>query len=330
MLLISFSIIGQVNNDDYYTFKTNKDRYLTNDDSCDIDTIAPIFILFNGKQTKLLHPYNKATIFPKNLIITAQDNCTDSVDLIYKFWHGAFLSEFPDSISLSNKVNVFDSLELSEDYLGTQELYVIIYDKQGNYSYSSTYLIVSCDTCGDPILNPSLYGRIYNNYGEPINTVNIQLTGSHNLAFTTKDNGEYSFTLEGINRLEVIPYKEGRPLNGVTSFDLILIKKHILGLQSFDDPYKFLAADVDFSGLITTRDIILIQKVLLGLEDSYPSGESWVFVLDEYQFQTPNPASEHYPTSWKTEAITGNTEPIDFIGIKLGDVNYTHSTRGKK
>jgi len=43
------------------------------------------------------------------------------------------------------------------------------------------------------------------------------------------------------------PQKNDNPLNGVSTFDLVLISKHILGITKFDNPYQYIAADANKS-----------------------------------------------------------------------------------
>jgi hypothetical protein len=57
----------------------------------------------------------------------------------------------------------------------------------------------------------------------------------------------------------VTPYSNADPVNGVSTFDLVLMSKHILGVESLDSPYKLIAADVNRQR-ITTLDMIQIRK----------------------------------------------------------------------
>jgi hypothetical protein len=95
------------------------------------------------------------------------------------------------------------------------------------------------------------------------------------------------------------------PLNGVTTFDLVLISKHILGTEIFDNPYKLIAADANNSGTITALDLVTLRSLILYIIDDFPSGQSWVF---DPPFHVVN----------HNQNIN-----YEFIGIKLGDVNGT-------
>jgi hypothetical protein len=115
-------------------------------------------------------------------------------------------------------------------------------------------------------------------------------------------------------------------LNGVTTYDLVLISKHILGYDTIDDPYFQLAADVNRSGSITTADLVAIRKVLLGLETSFPNNGSWRFMPESYVFPDPSFAfAEPVPDSIiVTHPVSGTC--FRFKAIKVGDVNGSAAT----
>ena len=121
----------------------------------------------------------------------------------------------------------------------------------------------------------------------------------------------------------VQPSKLEDPLNGVTTFDLILISKHILGIEPFKSPYQYIAADINKSGSISAFDLVQMRQLILNIIPEFPNNESWRFVANDYQFTTDNPADEAF-----TETIAiGNLEDewmeFDFVGVKVGDINGT-------
>lgn len=113
------------------------------------------------------------------------------------------------------------------------------------------------------------------------------------------------------------------PLNGVTTYDLVEIQKHILGIKALGSPYKMIAADANFDGKITTIDIVLLRKLILGLIPELPNGQSWRFVAGNYNF--PNPANPFDPPFPDSFIVKPNDEylpsPLLFRGVKIGDVN---------
>ena len=116
----------------------------------------------------------------------------------------------------------------------------------------------------------------------------------------------------------VTPFKDTDPLNGVNAFDLILIARHILGLQPLPSPYAMIAADLNKSGSITTFDIVQGRQLILGILTDFPNNTSWRFVLEHYLFPFPqNPFFEPVPE------IAGNApnDSARFVGLKVGDVD---------
>jgi hypothetical protein len=137
---------------------------------------------------------------------------------------------------------------------------------------------------------------------ELLDSVNMHI---HTPTFDTTILASGYYSLAFIPKLANAPYllslrKQDDPLKGVSTFDLLKIAKHILGVQAFDGDWQFTAADVNCNGTVTTTDIVLIRKVILGLTDTVPCG-IWHFV----------PAN-NTPTS--------NGSCSDFTAIKLGDV----------
>jgi Cohesin domain/Dockerin type I domain len=107
--------------------------------------------------------------------------------------------------------------------------------------------------------------------------------------------------------------------DGVTVADLALIQRHILGISRLDSPYKLLAADVNGSKDVTVADLALIQRLILGMTNSFPAG-LWRFVPADYAFaDTNNPWDA--PTNVSYASLTADSANLNFVAIKLGDVN---------
>lgn len=123
----------------------------------------------------------------------------------------------------------------------------------------------------------------------------------------------------------ITPYKNTNPLNGVTTYDLLLISKHILGIEPFDSPFKIIAADANQDGKVTTFDIITLRKLILGITDELPNGKSWRFVPVDFSFFNPaNPFQTPFPERIE---IPNTADPVPsvfgFKGVKIGDVNFS-------
>ncbi len=91
-------------------------------------------------------------------------------------------------------------------------------------------------------------------------------------------------------------------LYGLTTFDLLTISRHILGLEPLANGYKMLAADANKSNTITTFDIVEFRKLILGIYDKLPEYERpWRFVPE-----------------WVTQT-TGGALQADFDGLNNDD-----------
>ncbi|MBN8678584.1 MAG: hypothetical protein J0M29_10190 [Chitinophagales bacterium] len=111
-------------------------------------------------------------------------------------------------------------------------------------------------------------------------------------------------------------------LNGVTTYDLVLISKHILGLQPLTSRYKMIAADANRSGSITTFDILTLRKLILGIDTALTSNTSWIFIPDSYVFpDTLNPFSPPFSTVEYIEDWIDSPDWRSTTGVKVGDVN---------
>ena len=86
-------------------------------------------------------------------------------------------------------------------------------------------------------------------------------------------------------------YTDDDWLKGVTTLDLITIRKHVLGISPMDG-YGQIAADVNKSGTVTTYDELLVRKLILGVNQTFPAfDQPWAFIpevvtIDKYTQQT--------------------------------------------
>ena len=123
---------------------------------------------------------------------------------------------------------------------------------------------------------------------------------------------------------------------GVTTYDLVLITKHILGLQLLPSPYAIIAADANRSiasgniySTITSNDIIQVRRCILGLQKDYglKSAEPWYYIRKNYVF--PNPNNPFNPGTYidaNVSDVPPNGQLADygkFIAVHTGDVNQS-------
>ncbi len=171
----------------------------------------------------------------------------------------------------------------------------------------------------------SIDGHIQTEMGAGVPGVNVLLTGDETDSMTTFTNGSYYFEVRLGGSYTITPSKSNDVVtnNGITSVDVLLTRRHILGIAPLGSPYKIIAAaECNAAGdtLVSTADILLTRQLILGSANSYPTNRLWQFIPSDYVFpDATNPFP--FPTTRTYTNITTNQTGQDFIGIKLGDVN---------
>ena len=200
-------------------------------------------------------------------------------------------------------------------------LYIYAIDSEGNYGFCETYILVqpsfSCLALG------AIGGMIMTEEEEPVSSVQMSLSGPMPMTTMSEPDGSYYLDdLEEDLDYTVTAFRNDNARNGVTTFDIILISKHILAVDPLDSPYKLIAADVNRSGSVTTLDLIQMRRLILNVYDEFPDNTSWRFVDGEYDFPQPdNPWVEFFPELININDLIGEELNAGFIAIKIGDVN---------
>jgi len=204
---------------------------------------------------------------------------------------------------------------------------VYAWDEAGNRDMCETFIILedNLNTCegGSGGSTASIAGRVFTEAEIMVAGVDVQLSGALSEAYQTGDDGQFTFTslVEG-NDYTLRPRLDEQPLNGVSTFDLVLISKHILSVQQLDSPYKLIAADVNRSGKITTLDIIQLRRLILSIDTEFSNNTSWRFIPADHQFANPNdPWAEGFPEVRNYSDLVGQLQSQNFIALKIGDVN---------
>ncbi len=243
------------------------------------------------------------------------DNCTASQALRFAF------STDPD-----------DTLRtFTCDDIGDNPVDIYVFDESGNFDFLKTSVEIqdNMEVCSPTTLqaesNTEVYGSIQTELGKPIERVSIKLMkGNVETPTTTDRKGEYMFSgVEMHQDYLVEPEKDINPLNGISTLDIVKMTKHLLGSEVFESPYQIIASDINRNGSVTTLDIVHLRKLILGIIPGFRDDKSWEFVDANYKFVDPqNPLDEAYPTVYDIKDLSEDMT-IDFIGIKLGDVDHS-------
>ncbi len=213
--------------------------------------------------------------------------------------------------------------------VGLQEIEFWVTDAFGNSDFCITRIDIQDNMKLCPASQPvvaTLKGGIVTEDGRTVENVEVSVKGMPGMEALTDVKGD--FTLHNLRKggtYSITAQKEDDILNGISTFDLVLISKHVLGIQTLDSPYKLIAADIDRSGAITTMDIVRLRSLILNIDTELPGGKScWRFIDANHIFRDPlNPFLDSLPEAIQINALTLEEIKHSFKAIKVGDVDYT-------
>lgn len=283
------------------------------------DNTPPSPICIVGLSVNLVYAdgENKAVVTAQAFNGGSADNCTSSGNLQHFIRRAGGNQLTPPTTT---------QLKFTCEDVGNQLIEYWVTDQAGNSDYCLTYLIVQDNNqlCYANTASGMIAGGIYTESGYDVENVMVQVMGSSTGNMVTGPDGSFEFPDMPLNdSYSLMPQRNDDPLNGVSTIDLVLISKHILGTQSLGSPYKIIAADIDKSGTVATSDLIKLRRLILHLDSQLPNGnKSWRFIPADYVFPDPaNPFAGYFPEILNIDDLSGSEMHADFIAIKVGDVN---------
>jgi hypothetical protein len=292
------------------------------------DCKAPTVVCLNGLSVNIM-PTGMIQMWATDFLQYSEDNCTQTQFLKYAIRKCGQGAGFP----VDGQGNPITNVTFNCSELGTQCVELWSIDLTGNADYCETYVIVqdNAGNCGvGNTVNVS--GALKTENTDGVEEGNVNITGSVNFAppfsyFDMTDNAglfAVSNSVPVASSMTIAPVKDDNPLNGVTTYDLVLISKHILGIQPLGSAYKMIAADANKSNSITTFDIVELRKLVLGIYQELPNNTSWRFVAKSHVFANPsNPFQGTIAESISVGQAMSNMTDENFVGVKIGDVNNT-------
>lgn len=293
----------------------------------EIKDVQPPLVYCNSGYKTNLNSEGLATIPVSTLFLQKSDNYTpgDSLSLALE---SVFASGngFPvDSIG-----NPVQELTVNCNFLGFNLIRAWARDLNGNTNFCYINVQVSDElgVCA-PLTQFQFKGKITTIAHEPLQDVSVYLTGYlqgqtglNQLAFSDYT-GNFTFDqIPADYNCIFEPYANLNALNGVSTYDLLQINRHILGITPFTEPWQWIAADANRSNSITSFDIVEIRKLILGIYKEFPSNTSWRFLPGTYHFKhQDNPFLDDFPEIIEIPNIQAGTDDVNFKAIKIGDVN---------
>ena len=215
------------------------------------------------------------------------------------------------------------------DSLGMRNVTIYVTDKMtGEFSSCQTFVEVQDNQGSCPRTSGMITGQLATEDDRGIVDVEVSIAGSMN-DMKSFDRVYMYDDLARHGDFLITPVKDNHHLNGVSTKDLIILQRYLLGLISFNDPLEYIAADVDNSKDISVRDIVTLRRVLLGTEDHFRGNTSWRFIDKNYIWQDlQDPLLENPTESFRVIDMPMDMVQVDFTGVKIGDLDQSVDPEG--
>lgn len=295
--------------------------------------------------TALMETTGRVELWAADFDLGSFDNCTDAADLLFTFDNAVPITALLD-VEHFFKGNG-QSATIGEYNLGTAQRWIpatntsgmiftcddlpitdvimTVHDSKGNSDFCEVRLTINdnfgaCSGIGGRAV---VSGSVITDQGMAIGGAKVTLDpGSIDLEIVTEtdNNGNYAFPSVTAGQDYTLSADfDGRYDDGISTLDLVLMQRHILGLSPLNNPYRAIAADVNGSESITGADVVVLRKLILGVTVDMAGNDSWLFVdADKSYGDNNNP----WPVSYLAAMLdlTGNAVK-DLVAIKVGDLN---------
>jgi hypothetical protein len=223
-------------------------------------------------------------------------------------------------------------------FLGSPTFVVIAPDRTVTYNPKGSSFAATIDSLeralrstgvAKPAVFFTLTGKVQNPDSIGIRKVHLKVRNADPDSTYSDSTGAFEWTTKLVarDRYRLQLERNDDHANGLSSFDIIRIQRHLLGVEPFTNPYELLAADVDRSGAVSLIDILQIRRLLLRIDTELSKNKSWLLLNGDYQFNDPtNPFFEAYTgeaASFGFRSVDKTVAPFSIIAIKIGDVNFS-------
>ena len=223
-------------------------------------------------------------------------------------------SDACSAVKLSYSPNVNDTVRVFTCAdLGSVTVRVYGTDAAGNQDFVETYILIQdqLGNCG-AAPSPRIAARLTTDGGNGVGGATVKVSGDASMTATTDVTGATSFNVAAGGDYTVSALLEANPANGVSTFDLAMIGKHILGTAPLTTFWQRIAADANANGSISAYDMTVIRRVILGLDPTFRNNTSWRFF---------NAADNTLEVVNINDAV--GVSAANFLAVKIGDVNGT-------
>ncbi len=305
------------NFENFYDYGTHKITYQVSDGCGNTATCSFLFTIEDCKKPNVFCKpsvtvqLNAGGLVSVNARIldtgASRDNCTSQSQLRYSFTPNA-----------TDTIRTYTCL-----HKGSNAVKLWVTDLTNNTDSCLSFIIVedSQNPCPGGLM--AFGGKVSTEANSGVKDVNLQLSGSLAGMAYTDASGQFSFeSVPAGKDYSITPSLNGHALTGVTTYDMVLLQRHILGIQPLDSPYKIIAGDVNRNNVLTTSDLVDMRRVILHILPQFPNNTSWRFIDGTFVFSDKlNPWSSAFREVYNVNNLTSSSPKPNFVAVKVGDVN---------
>ena len=229
--------------------------------------------------------------------------------------------------------NPYDSIRtFTEDDEGLHTLDMWVWDQAGNKDFCTVTVYIQDNVTSGT--NAMIAGQIITEDDKKVENAKVKLEDMQiheSVSVETNSDGFFEFSVPVERDYKIEAEMNDNYLNGLTTLDLVIIQKHILGIKDLNTPYKLLAADANNDQRVTASDILALRKLILGTTDNLVASDPWIFVDNDYEFINPKNPWLTQEQDMHTIYLNNVNEDVTnnhFIAIKTGDVNNSAVVNG--
>jgi len=294
---------------------------------CDIDTIPPAPFLVN--LSTLILETEQVTIWAKDFDAGVFDACTPNEEIRFTFSdvHPENDPNYDDTINSSFIDFTCHNYPFPEGNDGVVQMPIYVWDNAGNFSLETVSLKLIDDICGFPNFSSDITLQFLSKGNLPVSGIEATLTiSSSEVSTTLRSDEEGQIIFNSISQSDSVDISLKSDysdyLNGVSTLDVVLIQKHILGITPFTNYEQYIAADATNDNNISAIDLIALRRLILGLDTEFSNSPSWK-IVEYLPFLSPQNAFDYEKVSHLSLSPNEIAAKNDFTFkvIKIGDVN---------
>jgi hypothetical protein len=259
---------------------------------------------------------HQAEIWANDLDLGGYDNCTPQHRLAFSF-----------SQDTLDKVIFLDCSDIPNGREAVVPVKLYVTDLAGNQHFCSVtiFLTDNSDVCPNTENFGNIEGKIATTTGYTPEGIQVQFRLSDRQETSTSHvNTAGRFVIPDVSdayEFVLKPRLNTTISKGLSTLDIVMIQRHIIGTKPFDNSYAFIAADINQSKTLNSVDLVELRKVVLGTRTNFPNNTpSWVFIDKKEDFPLGPFGQKYADTLFARSPSLDN----DFIAVKMGDINLSY------